>query len=164
MPPLENEKHEIFCNHVLTGSAKDAALALGYSARNAKELMKRLEVRERIAELAAERLARLKIDQDYVARNCLEIIERSMGRLPVRDHKGNLVHRWDTDAAMRALALLSKHTGGFNDTHNVRFPDGASFGVLAVPMQPPPDQWAQLAVSHQAALANRSPTSSPLPS
>ena len=109
----------------LNGAA--AARRAGYSAKNAdniaSELLGKTQVREALAAAMEERSRRVEIDADYVLKNLVEIVERSMQRAPVLtmkgeqvvDDEGRSVWRFDGKNAIRALELLGKHKGMWTD-------------------------------------------------
>ena len=109
----------------LNGAA--AARRAGYSAKNAdnisSELLGKTQVREALAVAMEERSKRVEIDADYVLKNLVEIVERSMQRAPVLtmkgeqvvDDEGRSVWRFDGKNAIRALELLGKHKGMWTD-------------------------------------------------
>ena len=129
--PLENERHEKFCQELLASpkfSIKDAGEAADYKHRqNAWDVYNRPEVQERIKYLKAMLMAELGIDQYFVAKNLKDIAERCMQAQPVLDRKGDPVlilddegelkaaYKFDSAGAIRANELLGKHTGMFND-------------------------------------------------
>src|SRR5204863_1865157 len=89
MPVLENPKHEIFVQYVISGtSAADAYKLSGFSGkdprRRASDLRTKPEIKERIKELtsriekAATRKAvrRLAIDKEWVLRELMKNLER----------------------------------------------------------------------------------------
>lgn len=68
MPALKNTKHELFCQeYLIDQSATKAAIRAGYATKSAHaqgyDLKQRPEVKERIAELAAERIAEVRENQ-----------------------------------------------------------------------------------------------------
>tara|TARA_R110002126_G_scaffold290704_4_gene448341 strand:+ start:29517 stop:30086 length:570 start_codon:yes stop_codon:yes gene_type:complete len=66
MPILKNAKHELFCREfALSSNATAAAVAIGYSAKSARQhastLLKKHDIIERIAELKAEAAEQLGV-------------------------------------------------------------------------------------------------------
>lgn len=108
-------------------NATQAAIRAGYSARTANEqaarLLAKVSISQAIAAAMEERSKRVEIDADYVLKNLVEIIERSMQRAPVLtmkgeqvvDDEGRSVWRFDGKNAIRALELLGKHKGMWTD-------------------------------------------------
>ncbi|WP_436463118.1 terminase small subunit [Acinetobacter seifertii] len=129
--PLANERHELFCQELLSTpkfSISEAGKAAGYKHRqNAWDVYVRPEVQERIRYLKEMLMAELGVDQLYVVRNLRDIAERCMQAQPVLDRKGDPVlildkegelkaaYKFDSAGAIKANELLGKHTGMFND-------------------------------------------------
>jgi phage terminase small subunit len=100
----------------------------GVAAAAASRLLKDVKVAALIAE-GEERIARrAEIDAAFVVDGALEVLERALQRRPVEyfdkaekmmvqatDEDGNDIWQFDSNGAMKALTLLSKHTGGFSE-------------------------------------------------
>lgn len=75
--PLENERHEKFCQEYIANPKlriSEAGLAAGYEKRqNAWDVFKRQDVQDRIAYLNLERMADLRVDQ-YMVIKTLETL------------------------------------------------------------------------------------------
>jgi phage terminase small subunit len=98
------------------------------AAAAASRLLKDVKVAALIAE-GEERIARrAEIDAAFVVDGALEVLERALQRRPVEyfdkaekmmvqatDEDGNDIWQFDSNGAMKALTLLSKHTGGFSE-------------------------------------------------
>ncbi|MEF0646005.1 terminase small subunit [Acinetobacter nosocomialis] len=129
--PLENERHEKFCQELLASpqfSITEAGKAAGYKHRqNSWDVYKIPKVQERIKYLKSMLMAELGVDQLYVVRNLRNIAERCMQAQPVLDRAGDPVlilgdegelkaaYKFDSAGAIRATELLGKHTGMFGD-------------------------------------------------
>lgn len=104
--PLENERHEKFCQEYIANPKlriSDAGLAAGYEKRqNAWDVFRRQDVQERIEYLKLERMADLRVDQYLVIRNLKDIAERAM-------------EEGEFSAANKANELLGKHMNMFNE-------------------------------------------------
>ena len=74
------------------------------------------------------RAERVQLDSDYVVRNLMEVVARSLQQKPVMvydpaakgqvqatDEEGNGVYQFDSYGANKALELLGKHLGLFKD-------------------------------------------------
>ena len=122
------DKQAVFVQEYLTClNATEAAKRAGYSLKTAysigQRLMKKSEIQNAIQDGMTARTIRTELSQDYVINNLLEIVDRSMQARPVIDSKGNQVqdseynNLWTFDAknAIRALELLGRHLGMFND-------------------------------------------------
>ncbi|HEY4133491.1 MAG TPA: terminase small subunit [Gemmatimonadaceae bacterium] len=128
--PLSPKASRFVDEYLVDLNAAAAALRAGYSARTAKqmgyELLQDDRVQRAIAVARKSRVERVKVDQDYVVTNCVEVVERCMQRAPVMVREGRKmvqlvddedrdVWQFDSVGVMKALALLAKHTGGFVD-------------------------------------------------
>lgn len=104
--PLENERHEKFCQELLASpkfSIKDAGEAADYKHRqNAWDVYNRPEVQERIKYLKAMLMAELGIDQYFVAKNLKDIAEQAY-------------KEGEFSPAIKANELLGKQVGMFTD-------------------------------------------------
>lgn len=104
--PLENERHELFCQEYIANPKlriSEAGLAAGYEKRqNAWDVFKRQEVQDRIAYLNLERMADLRVDQYMVIKNLRDIAEQAMAER-------------EFSAANKANELLGKHMNMFNE-------------------------------------------------
>lgn len=129
--PLENERHEKFCQELLASpqfSITEAGKAAGYKHRqNSWDVYKIPKVQERIKYLKSMLMEELGVDQLYVVRNLRNIAERCMQAHPVLDRAGNPVlildeegelkaaYKFDSAGAIKATELLGKHTGMFKE-------------------------------------------------
>ncbi|HFX6509968.1 TPA: terminase small subunit [Acinetobacter baumannii] len=104
--PLENERHEKFCQEYIANPKlriSEAGLAAGYEKRqNAWDVFKRQDVQDRIAYLNLERMADLRVDQYMVIKNLRDIAEQAMAG-------------GEFSAANKANELLGKHMNMFNE-------------------------------------------------
>ena len=147
MGPLENLKHERFCQEYMVdyvGAA--AARRSGYSANCASDtaytILSYPEVAFRLAELQAEQAARIDLDVDYVVQALVEVAEVCLGRKPIPTHPGDAeaTYRFNPNGASRALELLGKHKAMFIEKtvnlHAIDF-SGASEEELEAILQQP---------------------------
>lgn len=119
-------------------NATQAAIRAGFSAKTAGQaggrLLKNAQIAALIAEKQQVRTERVAIDADYVLENLTEVVERTMQRAPVmvrrgketvqaQDEDGNDLWQFDAQGAVKALALIAKHTGGFSDRVDVTVTD-----------------------------------------
>lgn len=104
--PLENERHEKFCQEYIANPKlriSEAGLAAGYEKRqNAWDVFKRQDVQDRIAYLNLERMADLRVDQYMVIKNLRDIAKQAMAE-------------GEFSAANKANELLGKHMNMFTD-------------------------------------------------
>lgn len=120
MPKLENAQHEEFCQRwIIEFNGTKAAIASGYSKKTARvqasQLLTKLNISERIAELLKDRSERTKITQDMVIRE-LAILGFSDFR-----HYGEIVNQYGIDrlrlntfdkmgeGRTRAIKSISEH-------------------------------------------------------
>ncbi|MFI9938484.1 hypothetical protein Q4325_03815 [Acinetobacter baumannii] len=104
--PLENERHEKFCQALLASpsfSITDAGTAAGYKHRqNAWDVYKIPKVQERIKYLKSMLMEELGVDQYFVVKNLRDIAKMAM-------------KEGEYSAANKANELLGKHTGLFTE-------------------------------------------------
>jgi phage terminase small subunit len=109
-----------------------AAIRAGYAESGAhveaSRLLRNPKVQAIIEDGERRSAIRAQIDADYVLDGAIEVAERCLQRRPVMtfdkvektyvhatDDEGNDIWEFDSNGAMKALTLLSKHTGGFSD-------------------------------------------------
>lgn len=129
-----NDKQETFCQeYVIDINATQAAIRAGYSEKTANriasQLLSKLDIQERIAELKQERSQRTQIDADWVLMAAKKIYDRCMQEEPILDREGNPVvvtdgngelvaaYRFDSSGANKALDTIGKHVNvqAFNE-------------------------------------------------
>jgi phage terminase small subunit len=149
------EKRRRFVDEYLKDlNATQAAIRAGFSAKTAgaagARLLKDVRIASEIEQKKQERSDEIRVDQQYVVRNLTEIVERCLERAPVmvrdgrnwvqkEDEDGNGVWEFDAQGAVKALALLAKHVGGFNDRVDLTVTDQRKAveelaGILGVPV------------------------------
>lgn len=134
--PLENKKHESFCQYyIIDFNGAAAAREAGYSEKTAKvkasQLLTIVNVQERISALLEERNERVVITQDEVLRDLRQVKDRCMQSVPVQvwspgmqryvdltDEDGKTVYKFDAHNAVKALDLLGKHAGIYLKDNN----------------------------------------------
>ena len=127
--PLDNEQHERLAQgYFETANKKIAGERAGYTDKsNAWRAIHREDVQARIKFLQDERAEELGLDAYYVLRNLKSIAERCMQGEPVTDRDGAPVfvqggdgeyaalYKFDAPGATKAVELIGKHIGMFND-------------------------------------------------
>lgn len=126
-----NEKQKQFCEeYIIDFNGTQAAIRAGYSKKTAysmaNENLKKPEVQTYVKELINNRNKRVKITQDEVVRDIIEVKNRCMQKVPVTkfdksmkiniqvtDELGRDVWQFDAQGANKALDMLMKHTGGY---------------------------------------------------
>lgn len=125
-----NEKQKQFCNEYLIDfNGTQAAIRAGYSEKTANRIasenLSKLDIQQYLKELIENRNERVKISQDEVIRDIIEVKNRCMQKVPVifmgkqvQDEYGRDVWKFDSQGATKALEMLAKHTGVYEvDNH-----------------------------------------------
>lgn len=137
-------KQERFLEEYLVDlNGTQAAIRAGYSPRSARvianETLTKPAIRDRLAEVVAERSADLKLESNYVLRTVLETVERCRQAEPVLDKQGNPVfidadgkiagaYVFDAKNVLKGCELLGRRLGLFPNNLQVSDPDGRPFG------------------------------------
>ncbi len=129
--PLDNAKHEHFCQLVANGeSATQAYVLAGYSeqgaAASASRLLKKAEICERLAFLRSLKeeqhaeatravIERHALTKEWVIAQLMENVAMAKQAEPVLDRQGNFTGEYQQNlpAANRALELLGSEIGMF---------------------------------------------------
>lgn len=127
MAVLENKKHERFCQeYVIDYNGTQAAIRAGYKEKSARsqasDLLTNPNILSRVRELQHEQVERLAVSQDYVIAQLIDTYNSCREPSPVREYdaaSGEWVetgmYQFDSKGALRALELLGKHLGMYND-------------------------------------------------
>ena len=122
-----NAKQDRFAReYVVDYNATHAAIRAGYSARTAGvqafKLLKIPRILARVKELQAEQRERLAITADWTVLKLVECVQKSMQETPVMEFDFSTrkleptgEYQYDSRGATRALELLGKHLGMFED-------------------------------------------------
>ena len=127
MGALKNKRYERFCQeYVVDYNGTQAAIRTGYKEANARSqasvLLTNPNILSRVRELQREQVERLAVTQDYVVLQLLETYQRCLEETPVlkfdpdtgqMEETGK--YQFDSRGALRALELLGKHLGMYND-------------------------------------------------
>lgn len=126
-----NRQQELFCQeYVVDYNGTQAAIRAGYKKENARKQGSRLltnaDILARVHELQKEQLDRLALSQDYVVLQLLETYKCCREPSPVLRYDPSTgemeetgMYQFDSKGALRALELLGKHLGMFNDKLHV---------------------------------------------
>lgn len=135
MPELSNLRHERFCHeYLIDHNATQAAIRTGYSERSAystgSELLKKPEIAARVRELTDDLAQSLGITAASVMLDLRRVADACMREEPIIElnDEGEPVQtgtrRMDSAGACRALELLGKAIGLFEDRVQVSLPEG----------------------------------------
>jgi phage terminase small subunit len=129
--PVDNAKHEHFCQLVANGeSATQAYVLAGYSdkgaAASANRLLKNAEICDRIAYLRAlkeqdqvqarqQAIERTALTKEWIIQQLMENVAMAKQAEPVRDSEGNETgeYKQNLPAANKALEMLGTEIGMF---------------------------------------------------
>jgi phage terminase small subunit len=117
--PLKNAKRERFVQEYrIDLNGKQAAIRAGYSPRSAavtaSQILTDPNVSARVRHLLAGRTQRTELTVEWVRERLIDVAERCLEPVPVRDRTGAVVPgEWmcDVKGATPALGLLAKHLG-----------------------------------------------------
>lgn len=141
-------KQERFCReYILDYNGTQAAKRAGYSEKSAYSqagrLLKNAEILARVRELQHEQVERISVSADYVVLKLMETREKCMEPVPVLDSNGNQTgeYTFDSKGALRALELLGRHLGMFDDRLKItaKMNTGKLDSILAQLKGGPPD-------------------------
>lgn len=142
------DRQECFCReYILDYNGTQAAKRAGYSEKSAYSqagrLLKNAEILARVRELQHEQVERLSVSADYVVLKLMETREKCMEPVPVLDSNGNQTgeYTFDSKGALRALELLGRHLGMFDDRLKItaKMNTGKLDSILAQLKGGPPD-------------------------
>lgn len=120
-------KQEAFCQqYIVDYNGTQAAIRAGYSERTARsqaaDLLAKPDILARVRELQAEQTARLCVTADWVVQQLVDVYTRAMQAEPVMafDYDAKELvetgeYQFDSRGACRALELIGKHLGMYQD-------------------------------------------------
>jgi phage terminase small subunit len=126
LPGLTPRQRKFVAEYAVSHNGAEAARRAGYSRHTAREygyqLLQRPEVLSAIRQREEGEDRLIGSRRHYVLNRLQDLAERSMQAEPVRDGKGASigVYKFDGATVARALELLGKHEGLFNERLEVR--------------------------------------------
>lgn len=126
MPPLKNQRHELFAQGLASGmSGTEAYESAGYTpnSKNVARLKVNEEIIARVLELQGKMTDRLILTKQYVIEATIENAEKALGRRPVRVGSGEDakdVYLYRGEVANQALKMLGAEFGLFTERKDVR--------------------------------------------
>ena len=127
MGELQRKQHELFCQeYVVDYNGTQAAIRAGYSDKSARQQATRLlanaAILARVRELQQDQVRRLAITQDYVVLQLMDTYRCCREPTPVlewdpeaREMVESGKYQFDSKGALRALELIGKHLGMYQD-------------------------------------------------
>ena len=124
-------KQELFCQeYVVDYNGTQAAIRAGYKEKSARvtasKLLTNANILARVHEIQKDQLDRLALSQDFVVLQLLETYKCCREPSPVLQYDPSTgemeetgMYQFDSKGALRALELLGKHLGMFNDKLHV---------------------------------------------
>ncbi len=120
-------KQELFCQeYTVDYNGKQAAIRAGYKAESAEfqasRLLRNDKVLARVRELQQEQVERLAVSRDYVMLQLLDTYRCCREPTPVMEYdpdtgqmKATGTYEFDSKGALKAMELVGRHLGMFND-------------------------------------------------
>lgn len=133
-------KQERFCReYIIDYNGKQAAIRAGFSEKTAKSqathMLRKAEILACVRAMQHEQAERLAVSADFVILRLVETLERCMTAQPVmvwdpstRQKVESGAYTFDSKGALRALELIGKHLGMFED--RMRLSAGPDTGKL----------------------------------
>ena len=124
-------KQERFCQeYIIDYNGTRAAIRAGYSEDSARfhasRMLSRDNIRARVRQLQAEQVKRLAVSQDYVVQQLVSVYQKCSEPEPVEEWDGEAheylatgKYTFDSKGANKALELLGKHLGMYQDKVSV---------------------------------------------
>ena len=121
------KRQELFCQeYVVDYNGTQAAIRAGYSEKSARQhsvkMLSNASILARVRELQSEQVERLAVSQDYVVMQLIDTYNCCREPSPVREYDAESgewvetgMYQFDSKGALRALELLGKHLGMYND-------------------------------------------------
>ncbi len=139
------QQQELFCQeYAVDFNGTQAAIRAGYSKKTAGQISSRLlkdvNILARVRAIQKERFEKLAITQESVLLDLIEIRDRCMQNIPVKewdyDEKKYVEtgeYTFDSKGALNAVTKLGEHLGMFKKKVEHSTPDDSKTGIVLMP-------------------------------
>jgi phage terminase small subunit len=148
LEPLEPREEQYCQEYLLDLNQTQAAIRAGYSETSARSIASRLMTKDnilaRITTLKAARAEKLQVDSTFVLKRLLDISARCMEAKPAMEFdpvekcmvqkqtaEGELLFEFNSLGATKAIELVGKHIGFFEEHNKQKAPASINYNDLS---------------------------------